>query len=97
MVGPALSKWVYAEQKNKAAMFANADLVFEYGELVVRNGKVVRVTWGGAFHATPGFDTKIESRIKGFFDRYYGIDPFSFGVPNFAGRSGRFSPVPCRT
>ena len=47
---------VYTEQKNKTAMFSAADLVFKSGKLVVRDGKVVRVTWGRCYHVEPGFD-----------------------------------------
>jgi formylmethanofuran dehydrogenase subunit A len=89
---------VYGEQANKTAMFSNADLVFKDGQLVVRDGEVIHVTWGRAFHAAPGFDAAIERRLQSFYDRYYGIDPSSFGVPgDIAARPDRFSKVPCRT
>jgi formylmethanofuran dehydrogenase subunit A len=87
---------VYTEQKNKTAMFAGADLVFKSGELVVRNGQAIRVTWGRCYHVEPGFDAQIERRVNAFYDRYYGVDPSWFGVPaTIAHRPDRFAAVPC--
>jgi formylmethanofuran dehydrogenase subunit A len=87
---------VYTEQKNKTVMFAGADLVFKSGELVVRDGHVVRVTKGRCYHVEPGFDAQIERRVKSFYDRYYGVDPSWFGVSDaIAHRPDRFATVPC--
>jgi len=44
---------VYTEQKNNTAMFASAHLLFKDGTLVVRDGEVVNVTWGKAYHVAP--------------------------------------------
>jgi formylmethanofuran dehydrogenase subunit A len=87
---------VYTEQKNKTKMFSAADLVFKSGDLVVRNGKVVRVTWGRCYHVEPGFDALIETRVKAFYDRYYGVDPSWFGVTDaITHRRDRFATIPC--
>jgi len=87
---------VYADQKDKTAMFRTAELVFKNGELVVRDGEVVKVTWGQAFQVEPGFDAAIERRVKDFYGRYYGIEPASFRVPDsIAARPNRFQTVPC--
>lgn len=87
---------VYTEQKDKAAMFGSADLVFKNGELVVRDGEVVKVTWGQAFQVAPSFDAAIERKLERFYDRYYGVNPSSFGVPSsIAARPDRFQTVPC--
>ncbi|MEZ5828900.1 MAG: amidohydrolase family protein [Hyphomicrobiales bacterium] len=87
---------VYSEQKNKTKMFSSADLVFKSGQLVVRRGKVVRVTYGRCYHVEPGFDRQIEKRVKSFYDRYYGADPSWFGVTDaITHRPDRFATVPC--
>jgi formylmethanofuran dehydrogenase subunit A len=87
---------VYSEQKNKTKMFSAADLVFKSGELVVRKGKVVRVTWGRCYHVEPGFDPQVEKRVKAYYDRYYGADPAWFGVTDaITHRRDRFSTIPC--
>ena len=87
---------VYTDQKNKTKMFSAADLVFKSGDLVVRDGKVVRVTWGKCYHVEPGFDAQIEKRVKAFYDRYYGVDPSWFGVTDtITHRRDRFATIPC--
>jgi formylmethanofuran dehydrogenase subunit A len=87
---------VYSEQKNKTKMFSAADLVFKSGELVVRKGKVVRVTWGRCYHVEPGFDPQVEKRVKAYYDRYYGADPAWFGVTDaITHRRDRFATIPC--
>jgi formylmethanofuran dehydrogenase subunit A len=87
---------VYTEQNNKTAMFASAHLLFKDGRLVVRDGEVVNVTWGTAYHVAPGFDAQIERRLAAFYDRYYGVHPSSFGVlAQIAGRPDRFATLPC--
>lgn len=87
---------VYRDQADKTAMFARADLVFKDGVLVLRDGTVVDVSWGKALHVDPAFDTVIERRLNNFYDRYYGLDPAIFGVPDdIAGRPDRFAEVPC--
>ncbi|HUU24244.1 MAG TPA: formylmethanofuran dehydrogenase subunit A [Methyloceanibacter sp.] len=87
---------VYTEQKNKTKMFSAADLVFKSGNLVVRKGKVVRVTWGRCYHVEPGFDAQIEKRVKAYYDRYFGADPSWFGVTDaITHRPDRFATIPC--
>lgn len=77
-------------------MFARARLAFKDGALVVRDGEVVDVVSGRAYHVSPGFDKKIERRVADFYDRYYGANVSSFGVPSdIAGRPHRFAEVPC--
>ncbi len=86
---------VYTEKKNKTEMFSAADLVFKSGGLVVRNGKVVRVTYGRCYHVEPGFDAQIEKRVKAFYDCYYGADPSWFGVTDaVTHRRDRFATIP---
>jgi formylmethanofuran dehydrogenase subunit A len=88
---------VYIEQRNRTAMFGRADRVFKNGELIVQNGEIVKIVWGQALRATPGFDSAIERRLDDFYDRYYGLNPSSFGVPgDIAARPDRFANVPCR-
>jgi formylmethanofuran dehydrogenase subunit A len=77
-------------------LFASARLLFKDGALVVREGEVVNVTWGKAYHVAPGVDAHIERRLAAFYDRYYGVHASSFGVPaQIAGRPDRFATVPC--
>ena len=87
---------VYTDQKNKTKMFAAADLVFKSGNVVVRKGTVVDVTWGHCFHVDPGFDSQINKRVCSFYDTYYGADPSWFGVTEtVSDRPDRFATVRC--
>ncbi|MEG6509362.1 formylmethanofuran dehydrogenase subunit A [Methyloligella sp. 2.7D] len=89
---------VYTDKPNKAEMFDRASYVFKDGKLIMRDGDVVEVTWGKVFQADPGFDSKIERRVKDFYGESYGIDPKVFGVPeDIANTEDRFQMVPCRT
>ena len=89
---------VYAERDNKKAMFEKADYVFKDGKLVIQDGAVTEVTFGRAYHVTPGFDSKIERRVADFYDRYYGAKVSTFGVPDdIAARPHRFAKVPCQS
>ena len=69
---------VYTDQENREAMFAKPDYVFKNGELVVKNGTVVKVVWGATHTAKPAFDIGVEKDLKDYFDRYQTI-----GLDNF--------------
>jgi formylmethanofuran dehydrogenase subunit A len=82
--------------KRAAQLLGRARFPVIGGALVVRDGEVVNVTWGKAYHVAPGVDAQIERRLAAFYDRYYGVDPSIFGVPaQIAGRPDRFATVPC--
>ena len=51
-------------------MFATPEYVFKSGELVVKNGKVVKVVQGATHVVRPDYDKSIEKPLKDYFDRY---------------------------
>jgi formylmethanofuran dehydrogenase subunit A len=61
---------VYREQADRERMFSAPEYVFKDGAVVVRNGKVVQVTWGRYHAVQPEYDHGIERRLKDYFDRY---------------------------
>ncbi|MFQ6334096.1 formylmethanofuran dehydrogenase subunit A [Methylophilus sp. 3sh_L] len=79
-VGAAADITVYTDQADKEAMFAKPDLVFKDGELVVKEGKVVKVVWGATHTAKPAFDTQVEKDIKQYFDRYHTMQMQNFKI-----------------
>jgi formylmethanofuran dehydrogenase subunit A len=79
-VGAAADITVYTDQADKEAMFAKPDLVFKDGELVVKEGKVVKVVWGATHTAKPAFDTQVEKDIKQYFDRYHTMQIQNFKI-----------------
>lgn len=61
---------VYTENADRQAMFSKPDYVFKDGELVVKDGQVVKVTWGTTHIVKPDYDLSIEKDLKPYFDNY---------------------------
>ncbi|WP_419635240.1 formylmethanofuran dehydrogenase subunit A [Thiolapillus sp.] len=61
---------VYSDDPDREKMFARPDYVFKDGELVVRDGQVVKVTWGTTYIVKPDWDPGIEKDLQKYFDRY---------------------------
>ena len=64
---------VYEEQDDREAMFQTPLFVFKSGELIVRNGKVVKVVAGATHVARPEYDRSIEKPLREYFDRYHTV------------------------
>lgn len=79
-VGAAADITVYTEHENKEKMFSKPDYVFKDGELVVKNGEVVKVTWGTTHVVRPEFDNNIEKELASYFDRYLSIKLSNFKI-----------------
>jgi len=79
-VGAAADITVYTEQTDKEAMFSKPDFVFKDGELVVTDGKVVKVVWGNTHTAKPSFDLSVEKGLKEYFDKYHTIQLDNFKI-----------------
>jgi formylmethanofuran dehydrogenase subunit A len=61
---------VYTENADRQAMFTKPDYVFKDGNLVVKDGEVVKVTWGTTHVVRPDYDLSIEKDLKKYFDSY---------------------------
>lgn len=61
---------IYTENADRQAMFTKPDYVFKDGELVVKDGQVVKVTWGTTHIVKPEYDLLIENELKPYFDKY---------------------------
>jgi formylmethanofuran dehydrogenase subunit A len=61
---------IYTENADRQAMFTKPDYVFKDGELVVKDGQVVKVTWGTTHIVKPEYDLSIENDLKPYFDKY---------------------------
>ncbi|MGF7162015.1 formylmethanofuran dehydrogenase subunit A [Rhodoligotrophos appendicifer] len=87
---------VYTEQKDKAAMFRAADLVFKSGTLVVRDGRVVAEPYGRALTLDLPAPRQMADRLEAFHQATYGLSARYFSVPEAAiGRANPFETVPC--
>lgn len=71
---------VYTEKKDKEKMFSKPDYVFKDGELIVRNGKIVKVVQGATHTLRPEFDRGIEKSLKRYFDKYQTMSLGNFKI-----------------
>jgi formylmethanofuran dehydrogenase subunit A len=81
-VGAAADITVYTDKPDREAMFTTPDYVFKDGELVVKDGKVIKVVWGKTHTAKPTFDKGIEQDLKTYFDLYHTISLENFKISN---------------
>jgi formylmethanofuran dehydrogenase subunit A len=97
-IGALADVAVYAPDRDMAKMFRATALVFKNGELVVRNGTVLRQTFGRALTASPTDERAMERRMRDYYEERYGLSPDLFAVPAAAiGRDEPFESVPCRS
>lgn len=62
---------VYVEDDNREAMFEKPDLVFKGGELIVKQGKIIKVVNGATHVARPSYDRGIEKTISKYFEDFH--------------------------
>ena len=79
-IGAGADVAVYNENADREAMFAKPAYVFKDGELVVEDGKVIKVTWGATYTAKPEFDLSVEQDLKQYFDRYHTMQLSNFKI-----------------
>ena len=81
-VGAGADITVYTDQADREAMFAKPDYVFKDGELVVKDGKVVKVVWGATHTTKPSFDIGVEKDLKDYFNQYHTMQLDNFKINN---------------
>lgn len=64
---------VYKEHDNKERMFEKPVYVFKDGQLVAKNGKIVKVTHGATHVVKPDFDRGIEKLVREYYDRFHTV------------------------
>jgi formylmethanofuran dehydrogenase subunit A len=98
-VGAMADITVYREQKDLEKMFAKPEYVFKEGELVVRNGQIVKLTQGATQVVRPDYDRAIEQVLEPYFDRFHTVQMENFKLQDEEildqGR-GRIVVHPCR-
>ena len=77
-VGASADITVYTDKADREAMFTTPDYVFKSGDLVVRDGKIVKVVNGATHVARPEYDRGIEKDLKSYFDRYHTVKMENF-------------------
>jgi formylmethanofuran dehydrogenase subunit A len=71
---------VYKDDSNRETMFTAPEYVFKNGELIVRDGKVVKVVNGATHVARPEYNRSIEKPLKEYFDRYHTVRMENFAL-----------------
>ncbi len=61
---------VYTENADREKMFSKPDYVFKDGECVVKNGEVIKVTWGTTHIVKPDYDKSVEKNLEKYFSRF---------------------------
>jgi formylmethanofuran dehydrogenase subunit A len=79
-VGAAADITIYTENADFETMFSKPNYVFKDGELVVKEGKVVKVVWGKTHTAKPSFDHAVEKGLKEYFEKYHTIQLDNFKI-----------------
>jgi formylmethanofuran dehydrogenase subunit A len=72
-IGACADITIYEDQPDREAMFTAPEFVFKNGELIVRNGKIVKVVQGATHVCRPQYDRGIERAIKPYFDRFHTV------------------------
>lgn len=89
---------IYEDDADRARMFRVASLVFKDGELVARDGRITRRSWGRALTVAPQRDRAVDRRMKDYYEERYGLSDEFVKVPAHAlGRPQPFEFVPCRS
>ena len=81
-VGAGADITVYTEQADYEKMFAKPNFVFKDGDLVVKDGKVVKVVWGATHVTKPVFDMSVEAGLKKYFEKYHTIQLDNLKISN---------------
>lgn len=71
---------VYEADEDQERMFEKPAYVFRRGELVVRDGQVVKVVSGATQAVHPEYDRAVEKRVEDYFDRYHSMHMRNFAV-----------------
>jgi formylmethanofuran dehydrogenase subunit A len=79
-IGAQADITVYTEQADYEKMFAKPDYVFKNGELVVKEGKVVKVVWGTTHVTKPNYNIGVEKDLSRYFEKYHTIQLDSFKI-----------------
>ncbi|MCC7410693.1 MAG: formylmethanofuran dehydrogenase subunit A [Gammaproteobacteria bacterium] len=97
-VGAGADITVYRPQADKEKMFARPEYVFKDGELVVRKGKVVKVTTGCTHTVRPEYDRRVERSLRAYFDRYHTVSLSNFRIRDeeILTAGGRLEVHPCQ-
>ena len=68
--GAAADIVVYRDDADRERMFSTPEYVFKDGELIVRDGRLVKITSGSVHAVKPDYDRSIETEVAAYFERF---------------------------
>jgi formylmethanofuran dehydrogenase subunit A len=71
--GAAADIVVYRDDADRERMFSSPEYVFKDGQLILRDGRLVRITSGSVHAVKPEYDPSIEAEVADYFERYQTI------------------------
>jgi formylmethanofuran dehydrogenase subunit A len=92
-IGADADVTVYADLDDREEMFAHPRYVFKDGEMVVKDGHVVRERPGRTLYVEPPYDSLIERHLRQYFRDYYTVQFENYPVTEDYLPHGRV--VPC--
>lgn len=78
--GAAADIVVYRDDPDRERMFSTPEYVFKDGELIVRDGVLVKITRGSVHAVKPDYDRSIEATVAEYFERYQTISADGFRI-----------------
>jgi formylmethanofuran dehydrogenase subunit A len=81
-IGAAADITVYTDNSDREKMFEKPDYVFKDGEMVVRQGQVIKITWGTTHVVKPEYDVSIEKPLQQYFDKFHTLKMSNFKISN---------------
>jgi formylmethanofuran dehydrogenase subunit A len=78
--GAAADIVVYRDDADRERMFTTPEYVFKDGELVVRDGKLVKITAGNVHTVKPEYDRSIQTDLEDYFERYQTTSAVGFRI-----------------
>jgi len=79
-VGAAADIVVYRDDADRERMFATPEYVFKDGELIVRDGRLVKITAGRVHAVKPDYDPSIEASVADYFERFQSTSVSNFRI-----------------
>ena len=64
---------VYQDDADRERMFTAPEYVFKDGEVIVRDGRIVKVVWGRYHTVEPAYDRGIGRRLSEHFERFHTV------------------------
>ena len=79
-VGAGADITVYTDDADREKMFTTPKYVFKDGNMVVKDGELIDVSWGATHVVKPDYDVSIEKTLKPYFDKYMSMKLGNFKI-----------------